>query len=104
MSLKRILEFAVIASRGIADIEPNRERCREYVQNSIGLVTALNLVLGRHHCQREMFKTGGCVYGLITSHGTNTMDVIGCLHFAASPRSSEQFPNPARNRQEASSA
>ena len=27
-------------------IQANRERCRQYVENSIGLVTALNPVLG----------------------------------------------------------
>jgi len=36
----------VLASRCIAGIQPNRERCLEYVRNSIGLVTALNPVLG----------------------------------------------------------
>ena len=33
-----------LAARCISGIKANRERCREYVQNSIGLVTALNPV------------------------------------------------------------
>ncbi len=36
----------MLTARCIAGIEANRERCLEYVQNSIGLVTALNPVLG----------------------------------------------------------
>jgi aspartate ammonia-lyase len=38
------------------------ERCRKYVQNSIGLVTALNPVLGYERSAqiaKEALKTGG---------------------------------------------
>ncbi len=62
----------VLASRCIAGIEPNRERCREYVQNSIGLVTALNPVLGYEKSAaiaKEALKTGGSVYDLVISKG-----------------------------------
>lgn len=43
-----ILKNACITllSRCIVDIEAKREVCRQYVENSIGLVTALNPVLG----------------------------------------------------------
>lgn len=62
----------VLASRCIAGIEPNRERCLEYVQNSIGLVTALNPILGYEKSAsiaKEALKTGGSVYDLVIAKG-----------------------------------
>jgi aspartate ammonia-lyase len=62
----------VLAGRCIAGIEANPERCREYVQNSIGLVTALNPVLGYEKSAaiaKEALKTGGSVYDLVISKG-----------------------------------
>jgi aspartate ammonia-lyase len=62
----------VLASRCIAGIEPNRERCLEYVQNSIGLVTALNPVLGYEksaQIAKEALKTGASVYDLVIAKG-----------------------------------
>jgi aspartate ammonia-lyase len=62
----------VLNGRCIAGIEPNRERCREYVQNSIGLVTALNPVLGYEKSAaiaKEALKTGGSVYDLVIAKG-----------------------------------
>src|SRR6187431_2760195 len=62
----------VLASRCIAGIEPNRERCREYVQNSIGLVTALNPVLGYEKSAliaKEALRTGASVYDLVIGKG-----------------------------------
>jgi len=69
----------VLASRCIAGIEPNRERCREYVQNSIGLVTALNPVLGYEKSAaiaKEALKTGGSVYDLVIAKGWLTKDEL----------------------------
>ncbi len=69
----------VLASRCIAGIEPNRERCREYVQNSIGLVTALNPVLGYEKCAaiaKEALKTGGSVYDLVIAKGWLTKEKL----------------------------
>jgi aspartate ammonia-lyase len=62
----------VLASRCITGIEPNRERCREYVQNSIGLVTALNPVLGYEKSAaiaKAALQNGGSVYDLVISKG-----------------------------------
>lgn len=62
----------VLATRCIAGIEPNRERCLAYVQNSIGLVTALNPVLGYEksaHIAKEALKTGASVYDLVIAKG-----------------------------------
>ena len=69
----------VLASRCIAGIEPNRERCRDYVQNSIGLVTALNPVLGYEKSAsiaKEALKTGGSVYDLVIAKGWLTKDKL----------------------------
>ncbi|HKP60332.1 MAG TPA: aspartate ammonia-lyase [Polyangiales bacterium] len=69
----------VLASRCIAGIEPNVERCREYVQNSIGLVTALNPVLGYERSAqiaKEALKTGGSVYDLVIAKGWLTKERV----------------------------
>jgi aspartate ammonia-lyase len=57
-----------LTSRCVAGITANAERCRHYVQNSIGLVTALNPVLGYEKSAaiaKEALKTGGNVYDLV---------------------------------------
>jgi aspartate ammonia-lyase len=65
-----ILKNACIAltSRCVAGITANAERCRHYVESSIGLVTALNPVLGYEKSAaiaKEALKTGGNVYDLV---------------------------------------
>jgi len=67
----------VLAGRCIAGIEPNRERCLQYVQNSIGLVTALNPALGYEKSAaiaKEALKTGGSVYDLVIARGWLTKE------------------------------
>jgi aspartate ammonia-lyase len=69
----------VLAARCIAGLEPNRERCREYVQNSIGLVTALNPVLGYEKSAaiaKEALQTGGSVYDLVIAKGWLTKEKL----------------------------
>jgi aspartate ammonia-lyase len=69
----------VLASRCISGIEPNKERCRDYVQNSIGLVTALNPVLGYEKSAaiaKEALKTGGSVYDLAIAKGWLTREKL----------------------------
>jgi aspartate ammonia-lyase len=69
----------VLESRCITGIEPNRDRCREYVQNSIGLVTALNPVLGYEKSAaiaKEALKTGGSVYDLVIAKGWLTKEQL----------------------------
>lgn len=61
-----------LVSRCIVGIEANREVCRQYVENSIGLVTALNPVLGYEKSAaiaKEALKTGGSVYELVLEKG-----------------------------------
>ncbi|MFP4024427.1 MAG: aspartate ammonia-lyase [Thiohalospira sp.] len=54
--------------RCISGITANEQRCREMVQNSIGIVTALNPVLGYEKCSvlaKEALDTGKSVYDLV---------------------------------------
>jgi len=58
----------VLTSRCIVGIKANRDRCRQYVENSIGLVTALNPVLGYEKSvaiAKEALETGRSVYELV---------------------------------------
>jgi aspartate ammonia-lyase len=58
----------VLNARCIAGIQANRERCLAYVQNSIGLVTALNPVLGYETSAaiaKEALQTNRSVYELV---------------------------------------
>jgi aspartate ammonia-lyase len=76
-----ILKNACITllSRCIVDIEANREVCRQYVENSIGLVTALNPVLGYEKSAsiaKEALKTGGSVYELVLEKGWMTKEKL----------------------------
>ncbi len=72
----------ILHSRCIAGIEANRERCMEYVRNSIGLVTALNPVLGYERSSaiaKEALKTGGSVYDLVLAKGWLTKERLDDL-------------------------
>jgi aspartate ammonia-lyase len=54
--------------RCISGITANEQQCREMVQNSIGIVTALNPVLGYEKCSilaKEALNTGRSVYDLV---------------------------------------
>jgi aspartate ammonia-lyase len=69
-----LLRNAAIAlnTRCISGIEANRQRCLAYVQNSIGLVTALNPVLGYERSAaiaKEALVTGASVYSLVLEKG-----------------------------------
>jgi aspartate ammonia-lyase len=76
-----ILKNACITLLGrcIVDIEANREVCRKYVENSIGLVTALNPVLGYEKSAsiaKEALKTGASVYELVLEKGWMTKEKL----------------------------
>ncbi len=69
-----LLRNAAIAlqTRCVSGIEANREVCLGYVRNSIGLVTALNPVLGYERSAalaREALATGGSIYDLVLAKG-----------------------------------
>jgi aspartate ammonia-lyase len=62
----------ILHTRCIMGIQANRERCMEYVRNSIGLVTALNPVLGYERSAaiaKEALATGRSVYDLVLERG-----------------------------------
>jgi aspartate ammonia-lyase len=72
----------ILHSRCIAGIAANRERCLEFVRNSIGLVTALNPILGYEKSAaiaKEALKTGGSVYDLVLQKGWLTKERLDDL-------------------------
>ena len=62
----------VLANRCVNGITANRERCANYVKNSIGIVTALNPVLGYERSSsiaKEALESGRGVYELVLEKG-----------------------------------
>jgi len=62
----------VLTNRCVKGITPNRAVCTGYVQRSIGLVTALNPVLGYERSSevaKEALASGGSVYDLVVQKG-----------------------------------
>ena len=68
-----------LLQRCIRGITANADHCRQVVQNSIGLVTALNPVLGYEKCTevaREALETGKGVYELVLEKGWMTREEL----------------------------
>ena len=68
-----------LASRCVAGIEANRDICRQYVENSIGLITALVPVIGYEKSAtiaKEALKTGGSVYALVLEKGLMSQEKL----------------------------
>src|SRR5262245_46260207 len=62
----------ILAEKCVQGITANRERCASYVRNSIGVVTALNPVIGYERSAavaQEALATGGSVYDLVLQKG-----------------------------------
>ena len=58
--------------RCIEGITANEERCRDYIRGSIGIVTALNPIIGYKNSTKiakEAMETGRGVYELVLEHG-----------------------------------
>ncbi len=69
----------VLTQRCVKGITANREVCLGYVQRSIGLVTALNPVLGYERSSevaKEALATGGSVYDLVIAKGWLTQEEL----------------------------
>jgi aspartate ammonia-lyase len=69
----------VLAEKCVKGIVADRERCRTYVYNSIGIVTALNPVLGYEKSAaiaKEALATGGSVYDLVLAKGWMTKEAL----------------------------
>lgn len=63
--------FDTLRIRCVDGITANAEKCREYVLNSIGVVTALNPVIGYKNSTKiakEAMATGKSVYDLVLEH------------------------------------
>lgn len=61
-----------LAERCVKGITANRQRCREMVENSIGLVTALNPYIGYEKATEianEALETGRSVYAIVLEKG-----------------------------------
>jgi aspartate ammonia-lyase len=68
-----------LVARCITGIKANEERCRDYVKNSIGVVTALNPVIGYEKSAaiaKEALATGGSVYDLVLEKGWLTKEKL----------------------------
>ena len=62
----------VLSTRCVNGITANREKCSDYVKNSIGIVTALNPVLGYEKSAsiaKEALATNRSVYDLVLEKG-----------------------------------
>ncbi len=85
-----------LTSRCIVGITANREVCRNYVKNSIGIVTALNPVLGYEKSAsiaKEALKTGGSVYDLVLEKGWLTQEKLDDLLSPENMTDPRQIPN-----------
>lgn len=63
--------FDTLRTRCVDGITANEEKCRSYVHNSIGVVTALNPVIGYKNSTKiakEAMETGKSVYDLVLEH------------------------------------
>ncbi|MCS6833357.1 MAG: lyase family protein, partial [Flammeovirgaceae bacterium] len=61
-----------LVDKCVRGITANRDVCRNYVLNSIGIVTALNPILGYETCAsiaKEALETGGSVYDIVLQRG-----------------------------------
>lgn len=68
-----------LADRCILGITANKAICRQYVENSIGIVTALNPYIGYENASaiaKEALKTGESVYNLVIKRNLLTKDEI----------------------------
>ncbi|MEW6747175.1 MAG: aspartate ammonia-lyase [Planctomycetota bacterium] len=84
-----------LTARCITGIKANAERCRDYVQNSIGLVTALNPVIGYERSAaiaKEALATAGSVYDLVLQKGWLTKDKLDDLLSPAKMTDPRQLP------------
>ena len=74
--------FDTLVSRCIEGITPNEEHCRKMVHNSIGIVTALNPVIGYKNSTKiakEALETGRSVYDLVLEHDIITKEELDTI-------------------------
>ena len=74
--------FDTLRVRCIEGITANEEKCRNEVHNSIGVVTALNPIIGYKNSTKiakEALETGGSVYDLVLEHGILTKEELDTI-------------------------
>jgi aspartate ammonia-lyase len=60
--------FYTLKEKCVDGITANRDRCKDFVMNSIGIITALNPIIGYENASsiaREALETGASVYNLV---------------------------------------
>ncbi|MDY5302606.1 MAG: aspartate ammonia-lyase, partial [Candidatus Cryptobacteroides sp.] len=68
-----------LTSECILGITVNKERCYEMVKNSIGIVTALNPIIGYKastKVAKEALETNRSVYDIVLEHGLLTKEQL----------------------------
>ncbi len=71
-----------LADRCVVGIEADRQRCRDYVERSTGLVTALSPIIGYDRAATiavEATDTGDSVYNLVLAKGWLTRHDLDTL-------------------------
>lgn len=74
--------FDTLRTRCVEGITANADKCRAYVHNSIGVVTALNPVIGYKNSTKiakEAMETGRSVYDLVLEHGILTKEDLDTI-------------------------
>ncbi|MBR4070086.1 MAG: aspartate ammonia-lyase, partial [Bacteroidaceae bacterium] len=74
--------FDTLRVNCVEGIKANEERCREYVHQSIGIVTALNPVIGYKNSTKiakEALETGRSVYDLVLEHDIITKEELDTI-------------------------
>ncbi len=74
--------FDTLRTRCVEGITANADRCRAYVHDSIGVVTALNPVIGYDNSTavaKEALETGRSVYDLVLEHGILTKEELDTI-------------------------
>ena len=74
--------FDVLRKYCVDGIKANEERCRNYITGSIGIVTALNPIIGYKNSTKiakEAMATGRGVYELVLEHGILTKEELDTI-------------------------
>lgn len=74
--------FDTLRTLCVEGITANADRCREEVHNSIGVVTALNPIIGYKHSTKiakEALETGKSVYQLVLDHGILSQEELDTI-------------------------
>ena len=74
--------FDTLRTRCVEGITANEDKCRNEVHNSIGVVTALNPVIGYKNSTKiakEALETGRSVYDLVLEHGILTKEDLDTI-------------------------